>query len=319
MEYITFESKIVEKKAKSELKKISDNFFVKIGRTNFVSFEGAKQITKIRIRSSDFTNEDFKDLKYFTELKLLELFSFNITSFQNIPTLEKLETLCVRVGDNATFDLKPLAKLVRLKKIDLEGLSFEDLEPLSSFKKLKFLNLSYCKISDLTFLKDLTSITELELNANLINDISPLSNLKKLKELSFSGNRIIDLNPLKSLTSLRKLHLENNEIVDLKPLEGLKSLETLYLSINKINDIICLEKCENLKTLTIDGNRIASIETLLKFKKLSFLSTDKCELFEPLSSVFEEKTVLQVCTGNALDGKRYECYAFKRTFDEPET
>jgi len=319
MEYITFESKIVEKKAKSELKKISDNFFVKVGRTNFVSFEGAKQITKIRIRSSNFTNEDLKDLKYFTELKLLELFSFNLTSFQNIPALEKLETLCIRVGDNSTFDLEPLEKLARLKKLDLEGLYFENLESLSSLKKLKNLNLSYCNISDLTFLKDLTSITELELKANLINDILPLSNLKKLKELHLSGNRIIDLNPLKSLTSLRKLNLENNEIVDLKPLERLESLETLYLSINKINDITCLEKCKTLKTLTIDGNRITSIETLLKLKKIRFLCTDKCRLFEPLSSVFEDKTVLQVCTGNALEGRKYECYAFKKNIDGTET
>jgi len=95
MEYIVFDSKIVERKARAELKKSSDAFFVKMGRTNFVSLEGAKQITKIRIHSSDFTNEDLKDLKYFTELKLLEVFSFNLTDFRNIPALEKLETFCV--------------------------------------------------------------------------------------------------------------------------------------------------------------------------------------------------------------------------------
>jgi internalin A len=318
MEYIIFDSKIVEKKAKAELKKIADGLFVKVGRTDFVSLEGAKQITKIRIHSSDFTNEDLKDLRYFTELKLLEIFSFNLTDLQHIPSLEKLESLCIR-SDSVTIDLKPLTKLVRLKKLDLEGLYFEDLAPLSTLKKLKRLKLSCCKISDLTFLRDLTSITELRLEANSISDISPLANLKKLKELYFTDNHITDLNPLKSLTSLKILYLNENLIVDIKPITRLEALETLDISGNKIKDITCLEKCINLSSLSISRNRITSIETLFHLKKLNFLSTDKHKLFEPLSSIFENKTVLKVGIGRFSERTEYECYAFSERHDEPAT
>ena len=97
MEYITFDSEIVEKKAKSELKRLPDweSFFVKVGRRNFVTHEGAQKIKKIRIYSSDFINKDLIDLKYFPNLKLLDIRSFGLTDLQNAPLLEKLESLSV--------------------------------------------------------------------------------------------------------------------------------------------------------------------------------------------------------------------------------
>jgi len=106
--------------------------------------------------------------------------------------------------------------------------------------------------------------------------------------------------------------LQCNQIVDIKPLTELEFLEKLYLELNKISDITCLARCKNLKTLTIDGNPITSIEVLFQLEKLSFLCTDKRDFFEPLSSIFEDKTTLKVCTRYFAERKEYECYAFKR-------
>jgi len=54
MEYIRFESSIIERKVKAEVGKISKTLLVKISNKNFVSKEGASKISKIRIHSSDF-------------------------------------------------------------------------------------------------------------------------------------------------------------------------------------------------------------------------------------------------------------------------
>lgn len=213
---IVFESKIVEAKAKAELKKASVEL-EKVGRSSVVSTEDAKRITKMRIHSSEFKNEDLKDLKYFTELKLLEIFSFGLTDLQNLPPLEGLETLCIRWGDNPPIDPTPLMNCPRLKKLDWEGVLFTDTQSLSLLKKLRVLNLSYCRIDDLEFLRDLTSLTELKLCANRITDVSVLAGLKKLKIVNLQGNPITDITPLKSLPLLEYLLVKfENEVLKWK-------------------------------------------------------------------------------------------------------
>jgi len=211
MEYINFKSKLIEKKAKSELKKISEDYFVQVGRSKYISYEGVKQISKLRIHSSDFTNDDLKDLKYFTGLKQLEVFSFDLTDLQNIPLLESLESICLRLGD-VSIDLRPLEYFRSLKKIDIEGCGIENLEPLSNLSKLNSVRLGYNNICDLSGLQNLKSMKELYLHCNKIEDISPLDNLEKISDLRLESNRITDLNPLKKLKRLKTLNLYNNEI-----------------------------------------------------------------------------------------------------------
>ncbi len=233
MEYIVFESKIVEAKAKAELKKISDDLFVKVGRSNFISTEGARQIIRIRIHSSEFRNEDLKDLKHFPELKLLEIFSFGLTDLQNLPALERLETLCIRTGENPPIDPAPLTKCRGLKKLDLEGQRFTDLRPIAELKKLRSLNLSWCGIDDLRFLQNLTSLTELKLHANPIDDISMLAGLKRLKTLHLSDGLIGDLSVIADLEKLEELRFGCHQITDTVQLRSLAFLENLRHYVDK--------------------------------------------------------------------------------------
>jgi Leucine-rich repeat (LRR) protein len=287
MEYINFKSSILEKKAKSEVKRISETFLIKVGNRTFVSKEGSEKVTKIRIHSSDFINDDLKELAYFPQLKVLEIFSFGITDLSNIPLLKQLETICLRSG-KISMDLKPIEIFSNLKKIDIEGCRITDLSPLSNLRKLRSLNLGFNDISDLSALHDLVSVTELVLNTNRITDITPISTMKKLKTLCLEGNKITDISSL----------------------EGQKKLKTLCLHGNEILDITPLASCENLVKLEIYKNKIESAEPILHLPHLEYVVTDSNIVFEPLSDYFE-KTTSKVFNG-VSDKTGYEIWVFRK-------
>ena len=311
MEYITFDSEIVEKKAKSELKKLPgwESFFVKVGRHNFVRPEGAQKITKIRIYSSDFTNNDLKDLKYFANLKLLDIRSFGLTDLQNAPPLEKLENISISIGDHV-IDLKDLEKFPNLKSIEMGDI--KNMQSLSNLKKLRTVELYSHGISDISCLSELRFITHLTLGGNEIKDLSPLANLKKLKDVRLNGNRICDLTPLNGLKNIKILSLHDNKIRDISPLSELVSLEKLYLGENKIKDISALSNCKNLREIELFGNPLFSVEPLLRLEHLESIATDTGKIYELLSSKFEKQTGIR--SNGYVCGVReeYEFWGFSK-------
>ncbi len=314
MEYITFKSEIIERKAKSELKKLPDweSFFTKVGRRNFVTPEGAQKIIKLRIYSSDFTNNDLSDLKYFSNLKLLDIRSFGLTDLQNAPLLEKLEGLSLSIG-NHVIDLTELEKFPNLKSLEMGDI--KNLQSLSNLKKLRTIELYTSGIRDISCLSELHSITCLALGGNEIEDLSPLVGLKNLKKLSLNANRINDLTPLSGLKNIKILSLYNNQISDILPLSELVSLEKIYLGENKIQDISALSNCKNLQTIEIFGNPLLSIEPLLRLEYLESIATDTGEIYESLASKFEKRVGIRsngnVCGVHA----EHEYWGFSKKSD----
>ena len=314
MGYITFDSEIVEKKAKSELKKLPEweSFFAKVGRRNFITPEGAQKVTKIRIYSSDFTNDDLDDLKYFVNLKLLDIRSFGLTDLQNAPLLEKLESLSISTGNHA-IDLTDLKKFPNLKSLEMGDV--KNLQSLSNLKKLRTIELYTSGISDISCLSELHFITRLVLGGNEIEDLSPFASLKKLKELRLNGNRISDLTPLRGLKNIKTLSLCYNQIHDISPLSELVSLEKIYFGENKIQNISALSNCENLRVIEIFGNPLLSIEPLLCLKHLESIATDTGEIYEPLSSKFEKRAGIRT-NGNVCGvHEEYEYWGFTKKSD----
>jgi len=316
MEYITFDSEIVEKKAKLEVKKLpdSESFFVKVGRCNFLTPEGAQKISKIRIYSSDFTNNDLSDLQYFVNLKTLDIRSFGLTDLQNAPLLEKLEHLSISVG-NQVIDLTDLAKFPNLKSLEMGDI--KNLQSLSNLKKLQTINLSTSGISDISCLSKLHSIKYLALDGNEIKDLSPLAGLGKLKELRLNGNRISDLTPLSGLKNIKTLSLHNNQISDISPLSELDSLEKIYLGENKIQDISALSNCKHLRAIELFGNPLLSVEPLLRLEHLESIATDTGKIYEPLFSKFEKRTGIRTNGYVSSVRKEYKYWGFSKKSVKP--
>ena len=123
----------------------------------------------------------------------------------------------------------------RITYLPLAGMGLTDIALLAKLKKLKNLNLGYNEISDLTPLAGLVELDKLHLGSNQIRDLSPLGNLKKLKSISLFRNQISDLTPIVHWIQAQHLALYCNPVSDLTPLHGLTELGKVKLQGNPVS------------------------------------------------------------------------------------
>ena len=142
----------------------------------------------------ELTPDDKIFLERFTEAKTINLTYCNLRSVKNLPTLPKVE--CVCLGDN--------------------NLTGEDLHFVNqAFKKVKQLNLSNNAIRSLdhvALLAKLTNLQTLDLSANPITDINnyrqnifeKLPNLEALDGYNLEGSEC-------SFEAVEELRMDNDE------------------------------------------------------------------------------------------------------------
>ncbi|MDD4297690.1 MAG: hypothetical protein PHC69_12185, partial [Ruminiclostridium sp.] len=173
-----------------------------------ITVEEAAEITSL-----DLSNESFDDmnslnggirnigaLRYFINLKELNL------SFNNIE------------------DFSPLAGLTKLESLGFAGVSVKDLSPLKGLINIKFLGFNWNwnnGYENLDFMSDMKSLETIDAKGAGIKDISALSKLPKLWSVFLTENQITDVSPLAKLTNLKELLLENNPITDYSPLKDI--------------------------------------------------------------------------------------------------
>ena len=109
----------------------------------------------------------------------------DITLVGELTNLEQLEFAGGDISDPA-----PLAKLTKLRSLQVYNCGLKDFSTLSGLDSLEELSASGNKISNLSSLKGLTKLRVLALNQNLIKDASPLFGLKSLKWVNLKGNPI---------------------------------------------------------------------------------------------------------------------------------
>lgn len=114
------------------------------------------------------------------------------------------------------------------KSLILQSADLTNLRPLALLHNLEKLDLWNNEIKDLSALSGLTKLRELNLGHNAIDDVSPLRSLVKLERLYLFENKIIDPEPLSRLTRLKLLDLRRNHIADFSSIEamGIKTLQT---------------------------------------------------------------------------------------------
>ena len=132
--------------------------------------------------------------------------------------LAGLEALTAR---NAGIrDLSGLEQAVGLKELDLGFNPLADLRPLAALLALESLNLDGAA-ANLQALAPLARLQRLSLRHNRIADLRPLAGLGKLSVLRADRNLIADMWPL---ASLAWIHVGGSRIEDLTPLDGLDGL-----------------------------------------------------------------------------------------------
>ena len=217
-------------------------------------------LTKEKILKLDFLNAhdkgilDITGLEFATNLRGLDLRQNPITDLRPLSNLTQLvEFHFWHVPVRPTnLDLRPLATLINLEMLSLDGNWISDIRPLMGLKKLRRLHLSNNQIEDVSPLAGLTELWQLWLERNPIRDLTPLSGLN-LTDLNISNNPIkgSDISPLAALKELRTLDLLNNGISDIRPLSGLTELRTVLLKGNPIKDLTPLSGL-NLTNLKYD-------------------------------------------------------------------
>jgi len=145
-------------------------------------------------------------------------------------------------------DLKPLAKLTRLRSLELGTCQdFGDLTPLGSLRELRYLGFFLISRGPVSLvpLGGLTKLTTLHIRHGLVEDFTPLANLASLVVLELSHcYGLTDLEPLAKLTNLQELTLRRClRVSDLTPLSTLPKLRTLDLKgCDGVTDLSPLRK-----------------------------------------------------------------------------
>ena len=142
-----------------------------------------------------------------------------ISDLSPIADLIKLDRIWMH--ENPPVDLAPLAGLTNLRGIHSWGTPIiSDLSPLAKLPKLREIDICGGGISDLSPLEGLTGLKELYLVGNEISDISPLASLTGLTRLSLKHNEVSDVTSLAALSNLTWIDLDDNEILDFSPLDA---------------------------------------------------------------------------------------------------
>lgn len=182
-------------------------------------------------------------------------------------------------------DLRPLAYLKNLKRLELSDHRIRDTSPLASLTQLEELKLSnnYSWQSkaripwNLTFLAALPRLRVLNLltnGASLDMASVPWAALTQLDTLILSNNAgVLDLNavPWPQLKKLRQLVIINSELQDIRPLAAAVQLEQLNLRRNMIKDIEVLKNLKNLRILDVSENLIRDFEPVATLGSLEKL------------------------------------------------
>jgi len=174
------------------------------------------------------------DLKWFENLRILNLSNCGINNLYDIENLVNLEELYV--GNNNISNIEPIKNLTNLISFDCSENNVNDYLPLSNLVNLEKLcignnNMDYI---DLSPLKNLVNLKSLYAPWCGISDISVLYNIPKLKDLTLCNNNIIDINVLNNYKTFNYLDLSNNQIIDISPIDNLKILEYINLNGNAI-------------------------------------------------------------------------------------
>jgi hypothetical protein len=99
-------------------------------------------------------------------------------------------------------DLAPLAGLVDISNLLLDGTQITDLAPLAGMVGMRSLSLTNTQVTDLTPLAGMVEMQRLWLDDTQITDLAPLAGMVQLQDLVLRGSQVVDLRPIARLQRL---------------------------------------------------------------------------------------------------------------------
>jgi Leucine-rich repeat (LRR) protein len=210
------------------------------------------------------------DIKYFSNLKTLNLNNNEIEKMENLNNLYKLKLL--NLSNNKIKNLNNIERLGVLEEFHIENNEIEEVCDLILNKNLKMINLNNNKITNMKFIEKVKNLTTIVLSNNKIELIEGLESIKENidTKVLFNKNKKtnppnyyckinLNANPLRESKYneeyLNKIELEYEVDYNLKDEKGKKIL----LNINKMNDMYLL-RMKNIEIKEIN-------DAMIKMKK----------------------------------------------------
>lgn len=125
----------------------------------FAAFSAWSDTETIWAMAGLFHDEDTENLKYFHNIKNLDIGHNGITRCDFLYEMPDMEVLILAIGD--LEDITPIASLKKLEYLEICDTKVEDLSPLSECVSLEHLNLGGIPATDLTPLYSLTNLKRL--------------------------------------------------------------------------------------------------------------------------------------------------------------
>ncbi|RHW74049.1 paraflagellar rod component [Trypanosoma brucei equiperdum] len=281
------------------------------------NIRGISRLTNLKcleLNSTDIDDSCIGEISACVKLSKLSVSECNnITDATPISQLAALEELNLNSCYHITKGIGTLGMLLRLRMLDLSGVSVEDncLKDLCDCGSLEKLNISYCiQLTDINPLSNATAIEELNLNGcrRITRGIGVVWALPKLRVLHMKDVHLSEpsLDSVGTGGLLVKVSLDNCAgFGDMTLLSSIVTLEEL--NIQKCADIIsgvgCLGTLPYLRVLNIKEVHISSLDfagigaskSLLKLNMESITGLSNVEALANILTL--EKLSLHGCTG----------------------
>ncbi len=187
--------------------------------------------------------------------------------------------------DRQLSDLRPIAQLKNLQRLELIGNRLVDTSKLASMESLEELTLS--------------NNYDFESKKKLPYDFSFMKNMKNLRVLNLmsnSGNLDLGSIPWANLQDLEVLNLTDNENtlnLDKIQFEVLQNLTQLIIVSSGLEDISALARAPGLKRIDLRNNSIQNISVLSNLPALQEVDVSR-NLIEDFSSVADLKELKEL-------------------------
>lgn len=234
-----------------------------------------RELGEAEVLSISFENEDepayiAEDLRYFTNLKVLNIYvdlecrEEKVLDYAELGAggmLNQLEELYIR--DRYLEDISFAVKLDSLKQFFIPEANVKDISVLREMKQLTHLSLYDTPIQDAEPIGELTNLVELSLaNCGRAKNIEAIASLTKMENLGLMYCGIEDISFLKDMKNLHYLNLTGNKIEDISLLAQFTQMSGLSLDDNEISDVSALTGLENLAVASVYDNPIENLGVL---------------------------------------------------------
>ena len=222
--------------------------------------------------------------------------------------------------------MSPLAGLVNLEALYLDGNPVQDASPLASLTKLRHTDIEIpeprpgvttapaatgnvvipdAKLaaavrkalglgSNAAITKQrIQGLTRLDARDSQITNLTGLEHATRLTSLELRDNQIRNIRPLVNLKNLTELILDNNRVSNIRPLTNMKQLTWLLLGKNPISDFTPLTNLTELRGLSFWGNNVRDATLFAGLTKLTnlWLGLNKISNITPLADLVNLKVL----------------------------